>query len=198
MKKRLFWQLILAAVLFLFLSSPVSADVIFSLLPSDGNVFGSPGSLVGWGYSLTNTDSLNWFMSTNLNSDSFSNGTPTLLFDFPILAPGATVTEPFDSVNGIGLFQLLWDSSTPVGFVNSGNFVLSGELWDGDPFGGGNFIANAPDFSLVYTATVTTPTGEVPEPSSLFLLASGIAAIIGWRKVRNRPLACIAVGNRLK
>ena len=48
-------------------------------------------------------------MSTNLNSDSFSNGTPTLLFDFPILAPGGVVTQAFDSVNSVGLFQLQWD-----------------------------------------------------------------------------------------
>ena len=77
-----------------------------------------------------------------------SNGTPTLLFDFPILAPGGTVTEAFDSVNSIGLFELQWDVSAPVGFVNIGNFTLSGEWWDGDPLNGGNFIAAAPDIAL--------------------------------------------------
>jgi hypothetical protein len=124
---------------FLSLAAPVPADILFSVLPSDGNISGPAGSLVGWGYSLTNTDLSNWYMSTDLNADSFSNGTPTLLFDFPILAPGDTVTESFDSVNSIGLFELLWDSSAPDGFVNSGDFILSGQWWDGDPFGGGNF-----------------------------------------------------------
>jgi len=186
MTNKLFWQPLAAAGLFLSLTSPVSADVIFSLLPSDGNVFGAPGSLVGWGYSLTNTDSSNWFMSTNLNSDSFSNGTPTLLFDFPILAPGGAGTEAFDSANSIGLFELQWDVSAPVGFVNSGNFTLSGEWWNGDPLNGGSLIAAAPDIALAYSATVTGSSSAVPEPSSFVLLACGVAMIIAIRIARNR------------
>ena len=170
----------------LFLACPASADIIFNRLPSDGNISGPPGSLIGWGYSLSNTDPSNWFMATDLNSDSFSNGTPTLLFDFPILAPGGLVSEAFDPLNSIGLFQLQWDVSAPVGFVNSGNFVLSGQWWDGDPLNGGNFIADAPDISLPYSATVTAPTGTVPEPSSFFLLASALGTIIGFRTARNR------------
>ncbi len=30
-------------------------------------------------------------------------------------------------MNGIGVYELQWDPSAPVGTVNSGNFVLSGE-----------------------------------------------------------------------
>src|SRR5579864_6227037 len=119
-------QPILLAGILLSLVCPDSAAILFSVIPADGNVSGPPGSLVGWGYSLMNTDSLNWFLSTNLNSDSFANGTPTSLFDFPTVAPGATVTEAFDPVNSIGLFELQWDAGAPPGFVNSGNFVLSG------------------------------------------------------------------------
>jgi hypothetical protein len=128
-------------------------------------------------------DSSNWFESTALNTDSFSNGTPTSLFDFPILGPGATVTEPFDPVNGIGLFELLWDPSAPVGFINSGNFVLSGQWFDGDPSNGGNFIVNAPDMALAYTATVSVPS-TVPEPSGFGLLSWAIAMMMGFRIAR--------------
>jgi hypothetical protein len=119
-------------------------------------------------------------MATNLNSDSFSNGSPTLLFDFPILAPGASLTEAFDPVNSIGLFELQWDVSVPIGFVNSGNFVLSGQWWNGDPLNGGNFIADAPDISLPYTATVTSTTTS-PEPSSLWLLGLPLATILVFK-----------------
>jgi hypothetical protein len=175
----------LEAVVFC-LASPLWADSItFDLLPSDGNVSGPPGSLVGWGYSLEDTDPSNWFVATDLNSDSFSNGTPTLLFDFPILAPGDTVTEAFDPVNGIGLFELQWDASAPAGFVNSGNFTLSGEWWDGDPLNGGNFIADAPDIALPYSATVTSPSSAVPEPSSFVLLAWAVGMMTAFRIARN-------------
>jgi hypothetical protein len=125
-------------------------------------------------------------MSTGLNSDSFANGTPTPLFDFPILAPGDTVTEAFDPVNSIGLFELQWDVSAPVGFVNSGNFTLSGELWDGDPLNGGNFIAAAPDIALPYSATVTGSTSATPEPSSFLLLVCGVGMVIAFRIAQNR------------
>jgi hypothetical protein len=185
MKTSRCWQPVLLAGVLLFLAGPVSADIVFTTIPADGNVSGAPGSLVGWGYSITNTDPSDWFLSTDLNSDSFSNGTPTLLFDFPEVAPGATVTEAFDPMNSIGLFELQWDPSAPIGTVNSGNFVLSGELWDGDPFNGGTFIADALDTSATYTATVTGSGGS-PEPGSFPLLVSGLAVMIGWRIARNR------------
>jgi len=184
MKTSRCWQPVLLAGVLLFLAGPVSADIVFTTIPADGNVSGPAGSLVGWGYSITNTDPSDWFLATDLNSDSFSNGTPTLLFDFPEVAPGAIVTEAFDPINSIGLFELQWDPSAPIGAVNSGNFVLSGELWDGDPFNGGTFIADALDTSAAYTATVIG-SESTPEPGSFPLLASGLAIMIGWRMVRS-------------
>jgi hypothetical protein len=187
MNTRHFWCFTLLAAVVFCLASPLFADSItFTTLPSDGNVSGPAGSLVGWGYSLTNDSSADWFLATNLNSDSFSNGTPTLLFDFPEVAPGATVTEAFDAVNGIGLYELQWDPAAPTGFVNSGDFVLSGQWWDGDPFNGGNYIADATDTSLPYSAIVSaSTTSTVPEPSSFVLLMAAVSLIIGFRISRN-------------
>jgi hypothetical protein len=184
MTKKLFSQTILVMGLFLSLACPVSADIIFALLPFDGNLSGAPGSLVGWGYSLANTDSADWYMAADLNSDTFLDGTPTLLFDFPVLAPGATVTEAFDPVSGIGLFQLLWDAGAPVGSVDSGNFTLSGEWWNGDPLNGGSFVATAPDIALAYSATVTSSSGVVPEPSTFVLMACGSAILVAFQRAR--------------
>jgi len=188
-------QLILLAGVLLSWASPVSADILFTTIPADGNVFGPPGSLVGWGYSITNTDTSDWFVSTDLNSDSFSNGTPTLLFDFPDLAPGTTVTEAFDPVNSIGLFELQWDPSAPIGTVNSGNFILSGEWWDGDPLNGGNFISDALDTSAAYAATATGSV-STPEPGGFPLLVAGFAIMIGWRMVRSLRRIRLSVPSR--
>jgi hypothetical protein len=101
-------------------------------------------------------------------------------------------------VNGIGLCELQWDPSAPVGFVNSGDFILSGQWYEGDPFNGGNYIADATDTLLPYSAAVTGSVSGVPEPSSFLLLAGGIVAIIGWRRLRYHPLVPIAVDNRSK
>jgi hypothetical protein len=89
-------------------------------------------------------------------------------------------------VNGIGVFELQWDPSAPVGFVNSGNFVLSGEWWDGDPLNGGSFIADATDTALPYSAIVGAPASGVPEPSSFVLLASGFGLMAALWNARNR------------
>ena len=179
MRKQPLWRpagfLVLCLLLF---TCPASADIVFGLLPPDGDLSGPAGSIVGWGYSLTNTDTSNWFMPTALNSDSFANGTPTLLFDFPILAPGGSAKEAFDPATGIGLFELQWDVSAPAGFANTGNFVLSGQWWDGDPFGGGSFIADAPDVSAPYSAVVGPPNAVVPEPSAAVLAIAALASIV--------------------
>jgi hypothetical protein len=186
MNTRNFRQSTLLAAIVFCLTSVLWADSItFALLPSDGNVSGPPGSLVGWGYSLTNDSSADWFVSTNLGSDSFSNGTPTNLFDFPNLGPGQNVTEPFDPVNGIGVYELQWDPSAPGGFVNSGKFVLSGEWLDGDPLNGGNFIDAATDTALPYSATVSGSTSGTPEPSSFALFACGVSLLIGFQIARS-------------
>jgi hypothetical protein len=167
---------------------PLTADTIsFTLLPVDGNVAGPPGSTVGWGYSITNNSDTDWFVPTDLNTDSsFSNGTPTLLFDFPDLAPDTTAAETFDPVNFIGLYELLWDPSAPGGSVNSGNFVLSGEWWDGDPLNGGNFIADAIDTSAPYSATVSSISSSTPEPSGVVMMLAGLGLLVlsGTRRRR--------------
>lgn len=176
MKTSRCWQPVLLAGILLSLAGPMSAGIVFTTIPFDGNVSGPPGSLVGWGYSITNTDPSNWFVSTDLNCGSFSSGTPMLLFDFPDLAPGDTATEAFDPVSSIGLFELQWDPAAPIGSVNSGKFVLSGEWWDGDPLNGGTFIADALDSSTAYAATVTSES-SVPEPSTLWLATFILVAL---------------------
>ncbi len=134
---------------------------------------------------ITNNSTADWFLATNLNSDSFTHGNPNLLFDFPEAAPGATVTEAFDPVNLFGLYELTWDANAPNGFVNSGSFTLSGSWYDGDPFNGGNFINDAPDTLLAYSATVSSSGPATPEPSSWVLFGCGIG-ILAIRMAQRR------------
>jgi len=177
---------ILIAFIFTLLSAnaPARGDsYTFSLVPASGDISGPSGSTVGWGYSITNDSSVDWLVTSGLASDPFLNGTPDLIFEFPDLGPGVTVTVPFSpvatascTVPPCGLYELTWDNGAPVGFVNSGNFTLSAQWWTGDPLNGGMFIMDATDSLAAYSATVAA-SGTVPEPSAVLLLLAGLGAV---------------------
>lgn len=159
-----------------------------SLLPTTGEIAGAPGSTIGWGYSITNLDTTAWLSFSGLSTDPFANGTALSLFDFPTLAPGASVTVPF-LVDTQGLFQLTWDLTAPVGTVETGTFLLTAGWYDADPFTGGQFLDSAATLPAAYIATVTAPPdAPVPEPSTLLLAASGFATwgVMAWRRGRRR------------
>jgi hypothetical protein len=150
----------------------------FATTPTDGDVTGLPGETVGWGYTITNDSSTDWLVLTDLVAGDFLNGTPdAFLFDFPVLAPGGTVTEAFNPISDTGLYSLQWNSDAPIGFTDAGNFIASAEFYSGDPLSGGSFVADASDLSAPYSAIVGSGGATVPEPSSFYLVVSGMLSM---------------------
>lgn len=174
-----------AVFLFVFHQSVFADTFTFNTLPLSGNVSGPPGSTVGWGYTITNESLTDWLVTTNLSVDSFQNGIPNSIFDFPILQPGTTLTLPFNAMQGLGLYEFTWDPTAPVGFINNGNFILSAEWWSGDPLAGGMFLAPAADANSAYTAAVAA--AGVAEPSVLLLMAVGLVAL-SLKTISSRPI----------
>jgi hypothetical protein len=169
------------AVLLLSVSA-VADDIGLALTPSNGNIVGAAGSVIGWGYTITN-NTTQWIQTESISSDPFLNGIPDLVFDFPAVAPGSSVTLDFSPVASgscaappCGLYSLMWDATAPSGFVNAGTFIISSDFYSGNPNNGGIDLGPAPDASAAYTATV----GPVPEPTSLLLIASALG-VLGWR-----------------
>jgi hypothetical protein len=185
------WKLPLCFALAAWLFSATAASAApftfsFGLLPAGGAISGEAGTTIGWGYTITN-ESDSWLEILNLDSDSFLNALPDpSIFDFPILAPGATATMAFNATLA-GLFQLTWDATAPVGFTNVGTFRLLGLFYDGDPLLAANFLGESFEGSASYSATVAPP-APVPEPATLLLMGTGAAGL--WlRRRRARQAA---------
>jgi PEP-CTERM motif len=166
-----------------------------TLLPVGGDAAGPAGTTIGWGYAVTNTDAALWLVFTGLGADTFDHGTPQALFDAPVVAPTSAVSNPYDGLNG--LYALTWDGDAPEGFLNTGEFVLHAQWWDGDPLAGGRFVADADDVRLAYTALVMPPDpGTVPEPASALLVLLGGGVIAARRASARRQRSERGAGRR--
>jgi len=165
----------------------------FSTEPTDGVVSGTPGSTVGWGYSLTNNSTTDYLATLDVYGDVVldSLGTvDTSIFDLPIVAPMGTVTESYDPGNQLGLSQLFLDPGSTPGTGATGNFFIDAVFCANyDPTTG--LLLNCSDTvvtdSAAVTVSVTSPNGTpIPEPSSMMLLLSGICGFGLWFAHRQR------------
>jgi hypothetical protein len=184
-------KLVFAAIL-VSVAPLMAANVYdFSVLPQGGTIAGDPGSTIGWGYSVENESTSLWLVTTGLDMSVFEHGTPNFVLDFPAIAPGASVTVPFDIAKGTGLAEITWDSSAPAGYETSGNFHLSAEWWNGDPLGNGAFLSTAPVGTQPYVAAVTAT--ATPEPATIFLISLPLLACGLLRRAKRARRSAVGV-----
>jgi hypothetical protein len=164
----------------------VSATPLYSLSlnPSNGTVSGLPGTAVGWGFTLTDTDPSNWVLLTDSSfTGSTVNGTYVdyLATQFFVAGPApeqGTLTVPWNrgALAGTGEFDI--NSTASPGPI-PGNIVVHYSVFSQDPNDpafnpDGSFVASG-TFTLAAQATVT------PEPATFLLLLVPLAFVLARR-----------------
>jgi hypothetical protein len=168
--------------------------ITISTLPLSGTVGGGPGTVVGWGFTLTDSSADQWVI---LDDSSFSG--PQVYGTYvDYLASNSYVAGPAPESStlhvawnpslippqGLGEFDL--NPTALPGASIRGNIVVDYQLFSEDP--------NSPSFdpgSFISAGTVDAPVdiNVVPEPASIFLTGGAIlllAIAFAWRRTRQR------------
>jgi hypothetical protein len=195
---------VFAAVFFAAFSACTYAGILPTIdtIPSNGDVFGEPGTVVGWGFTLTYSATSDWVV---LN-DSFFTGTTVYgsyvdyltVTNAPLYVAGpspesASITQGWSPSSspplGLGEFDL--NATDPIGVVITGDIGVDYTIFSEDP--------NSPSFdpgSFVSSGTLFAPVQiqSTPEPASILLILGallpfGLAAC--RRKAVNRRSALL-------
>jgi hypothetical protein len=164
-----------------------------TLVPANGQVAGLPGTVVGWGFTLTYTDPSDWVILTGSEFtgspvygtyvDYLSLGSAPLYVAGP--APeSSTVQQAWVSSSMLGVGEFDINSTALIDAVIKGNIVVHYSVFSMDP----NDPAFNPDTSTVVADATLSEAAQItvtPEPSSLSLMLSGVLlsfALAGWRR----------------
>ena len=169
-----------------------------SLLPS-GDISGPAGANIGWGFTITNNLDYIEITSAEFCLTPFpACSAPTIGMFTDIISqfgndvivgpPGAmddpsTVSEPYEfdmmAKTGVGNFAI--NPGALPGDTNSGQIVLTYNVFDQDPNNGGMELFD--DQVLTANASVTVTAATTPEPATAGLLVLGMAALVLVRRL---------------
>jgi hypothetical protein len=188
--KRITLAIVIAAV---FAACAQAAAIpTLTLLPANGQVAGLPGTVVGWGFTLTYTDPSDWVILTG----SEFTGSPVYgtyvdylsLATAPLYVAGpapesSTVQQAWVSSSMLGVGEFDINSTALIDAVIQGNIVVHYSVFSMDP----NDPNFNPDTSTVVADATLSEAAQItvtPEPPSLLLMLSGVLlsfALVVWR-----------------
>jgi hypothetical protein len=189
------WKWLAAAAVALAASAHAAA--LITVDPPGGVISGTPGALVGWGFTLTN--GANWVSIDSVTTENESSplggagGGFTSYMDLlgglsnGVTPPNQTWALTFSPGSpGTGLGQYSIDPGTPFGASDSGDFVIFYDEFSADPNTCGScyldtlqlFDANGSPPAF----TINVSTSEVPEPAPLGLAIVACTALLVRRR----------------
>lgn len=172
-------------------ASALIAAPIITLSPG-GARSGTPGSTVGWGFTLTND--LNWIevvqaqfcLDSPLGNPCFSASLQ--FFDIisnpphdVIVGPAGFASEIWDPGSNLGLGSFTIDPGAANGSSVAGNILLTYNVFDADPNLGGNQIGFDEAISASASVTATSSTAT-PEPATWGLAGIALAGLAARRR----------------
>lgn len=190
MLKRL---LMLSALLGIFFYSTTQAATALQLDPLGGAISGLPGSTIGWGFNLSNSE--NYLVVTSaVFEPATALGTFTDFIsasNFFVVGPAPNAStvwaQSFNAVTQTGIGSFAIDAGAAGGSVASGQIVLTYDLFsrspldalfnpDTDTLSNGNLLTA--QASVGVTGTV------VPLPGAVWLFGSALAGLVSFARRR--------------
>jgi hypothetical protein len=177
------------------------ATAVFAFDPIGGSLSGTPGSTVGWGFTISDSTEFVLIMQSDfcppgsVEGDLTCPNSPVGTYnDFtggaPIIGPSPdspSVTQAFvlATEQGYGSFHI--SPTAGIGTVLPGEIAIVYLLFTGDPntdptatqIGGDNFTSLPASITVIGGATV-------PEPSAILPL--GIALLWSFRRLKTSPI----------
>ena len=186
------YVLLLTVTLVLATSLTVQGAGVMTLIPASGNLSGTPGSTVGWGFSLTG-DADYYLMFSDVTYSTLAGwgdftGYLADLGSF-IVDPGSTFTHPFntDPQTGVGSFSIHPDAMP--GFVTTGIIDATYGVFQVSP-DNPDFNSDTDIISLDnrFSNPASVTVSNVPEPSTFLLLGAGLGGLM-FRRRSEEPTA---------
>jgi hypothetical protein len=188
---RICFSIILAAM-FGPLASAALLPPTITPIPASGNVAGMQGTVVGWGFTLTNPDASDWVVLTGSSftgSQVLGHYVDYLAASFWVAGPApesSTIQQVWNQASLLGLGEFDINKVAAPGLIG-GNIVVHYSEFSQDP--------NDPNFdpdtsTVIADGTLATQVGisinAVPETGTLGLLLAGALPFVLRRHCRCR------------
>ena len=181
------------------------AAAVLTLLPATGSIQAMRGSVVGWGFTISNPDA-NFLAVTSANfckttvvagitvcdqfpDPSFGVFTDFIAqFNFIVAGPAPEspiVSQVFNQSLQTGIGSFAFAPAAPFGTF-SGQILLTYDLYSRSP----NDPLFNPEVDVITngnTLTANAAVSAIPEPGTILLVACGAAALVLRRRTEPRP-----------
>jgi hypothetical protein len=191
-------RFVILLALLAFLPAVARATPMLILDPANGAVSGTPGSTVGWGFTLTNDSGYLVPSSVVFCEGAFNSGCAATFGTFWDFAAqyqfnvvGSTLTQTFDNATQQGIGSFTINANAPTGVTDLGTIYMVYDIFSCD-ITDVNCNATQTAFSQLLSAPASVNViasagaSTVPEPASIGLVVMGLSLLVARMRLSPR------------